>query len=178
MPYVVVLFVAAIGSLFAVASRKPETFSVTRSTTIHAPADRIFGLINDFHKWASWSPFEKLDPAMSKTFSGPDSGPGASYSWTGNKKAGAGSMTISGALPSSSVTIAMAFLKPFKSESTVQFSIEPSGLANHVTWTMSGKNQLASKVMSVFMSMDKIIGKDFAEGLANLKRESESASGK
>ncbi len=178
MPYVLALIVAAIGSLFAVASRKPETFGVSRSTTIHASADRIFGLVNDFHQWAAWSPFEKLDPAMNKTFSGPTSGPGASYAWKGNKKAGAGSMTISSATPSSQVNIAMAFLKPFKSESTVQFSIEPSGLANQVTWTMSGKNQLISKVMSVFVSMDKMIGKDFAEGLANLKREAESASGK
>ncbi len=176
MPYVLALVVAAFGSLFAVASRKPETFSVSRTATINAPADRIFGLINDFHKWASWSPFEKLDPAMTKTFSGPESGPGSSYSWTGNKKAGAGSMTISSATPSSSVGIAMAFLKPFKSESTVQFSIEPSGAANQVTWTMSGKNQLFSRVMSVFMSMDKMIGKDFAEGLSNLKRVAETSA--
>jgi Polyketide cyclase / dehydrase and lipid transport len=176
MPYVLALVVAAIGSLLAVASRKPETFSVTRSAVINAPADRIFGLINDFHHWASWSPFEKLDPAMNKTFAGPASGPGASYSWTGNKKAGAGSMTISGSTPSSTVNIAMAFLKPFKSESNVQFLITPSGAAHEVTWTMSGKNQLASKVMSVFMSMDKLIGKDFAEGLSNLKRVAESSA--
>jgi Polyketide cyclase / dehydrase and lipid transport len=178
MPYVLAIVAAALASLFAVASRKPETFRVARSTVIDAQADRIFGLINDFHQWTLWSPFEKLDPAMTKTFSGPDRGPGASYAWTGNKKAGAGSMTISSSTPSSSVGIAMAFLKPFKSQSTVQFLIEPSGLANQVTWTMSGRNQLASKVMSVFMSMDKMIGKDFAEGLANLKREAESTSGK
>jgi uncharacterized protein YndB with AHSA1/START domain len=176
MPYLIALIVAAIGSLFAVASRKPETFSVVRSTVINAPAERIFALINDFHLWASWSPFEKLDPAMNKTFSGPTSGAGASYAWTGNKKAGAGSMTISGDTPSSEVNIAMAFLKPFKSQSSVQFLIEPSGAAHQVTWTMSGKNQLASKVMSVFVSMDKMIGKDFAEGLANLKREVESST--
>jgi hypothetical protein len=108
MPYVLTIVAAALASLFAVASRKPETFSVARSTTIDAPADRIFALINDFHQWTSWSPFEKLDPTMSKTFSGPDRGPGASYAWTGNKKAGAGSMTISSATPSSSVSIAMA----------------------------------------------------------------------
>ena len=114
MPYVLALIVAAIGSLLAVASRKPETFSVVRSTVINAPAERVFGLINDFHQWASWSPFEKLDPAMNKSFSGPTSGAGSSYAWTGNKKAGAGSMTISSATPSSKVNIDMAFLKPFK----------------------------------------------------------------
>jgi Polyketide cyclase / dehydrase and lipid transport len=176
MPYVLALVVAAFGSLFAVASRKPETFAVCRSATINAPADRIFGLINDFHHWASWSPFEKLDPAMTKTFSGPESGPGSSYAWVGNRKAGAGSMTISSATPSSRVGIAMEFLKPFKSESTVQFVIEPSGAGHQVTWTMSGKNQLVSKVMSVFMSMDKLIGKDFAEGLSNLKRVAETSA--
>lgn len=173
MPYVLAL-VAAIGGLLAFASTKPPTFSVVRSTTINAPADRIFALINDFHQWAAWSPFEKLDPAMTKTFTGPDAGVGAAYAWTGNKKAGAGSMTITGATPSSNVVIAMAFLKPFKSESTVNFTIEPLGSAHTVTWAMSGKNQLISKVMSVFMSMDKLIGKDFAEGLANLKRVAES----
>ena len=176
MPYVIAFVVGAFGSLLAVASRKPGTFNVARSTTIDAPADRIFGLINDFHKWASWSPFEKLDPAMTKTFSGPISGAGAGYSWTGNKKAGAGSMTLVASTPSSNVSIAMAFLKPFKSESTVQFLIQPSGDGHQVTWTMTGKNQFLSKVMSVFLSMDKLIGKDFAEGLANLKREAESSA--
>jgi uncharacterized protein YndB with AHSA1/START domain len=176
MPYALALVVGVFGSLFAVASRKPETFSVVRSTTIDAPADRIFGLINDFHNWASWSPFEKLDPAMTKTFTGPSSGAGASYAWTGNKKAGAGSMTLMASTPSSNISIAMAFLKPFKSESTITFTIEPSGAAHQVTWAMSGKNKLISKVMSVFVSMDKLIGKDFAEGLANLKREAESAA--
>ena len=176
MIYFLLFVVLAVVVLLVVASRKPETFTVTRSTVINAPADRIFGLINDFHQWAAWSPFEKLDPAMTKTFSGPVAGAGAAYAWTGNKKAGAGSMTITGATPSSTVNIAMAFLKPFKSESTVQFRIEPSGAGQNVTWDMSGKNQLISKVMSVFMSMDKLIGKDFAEGLANLKRVAETSA--
>lgn len=183
MSYVLALVVVAIVALLVVASRKPETFSVTRSTVIDAPAERIFGLIDDFHQWAFWSPFEKLDPAMNKTFTGPSNGPGATYAWTGNKKAGAGSMTISSSTASSQVSIAMAFLKPFKSQSTVQFLIAPSGTssvavpAHEVTWTMSGKNQLVSKVMSVFMSMDKLIGEDFAEGLANLKRVAETPGG-
>ena len=184
MPYVLGAVAAAIAALIGVASRKPATFTISRSTTINAPAETIFPLVNDFHQWVTWSPFEKLDPAMTKTFSGPDAGVGATYGWTGNKKAGAGSMRITETKPSSNVTIAMEFLKPFKSKSTAIFDITPaapgtanatSGAAANVTWSMTGKNQLVSKVMSVFVSMDKLIGKDFAEGLANLKREAEAS---
>jgi uncharacterized protein YndB with AHSA1/START domain len=176
--YVVLVIVAAIAGLFGFASRKPATYAVTRSTSIDAPPEHIFRMINDFHEWAKWSPFEKLDPAMAKTFGGADSGVGSLYAWVGNKRAGAGSMHITGSKPSSHVTIDMTFLKPFKSQSTVNFTIEPSASgtrqASRVTWAMTGNNQFISKVMSVFVSMDKLIGKDFAEGLANLKREAES----
>jgi Polyketide cyclase / dehydrase and lipid transport len=181
VPYILAAIVAAIAALFGVASRKPETFTISRSTTINASPEEIFPLINDFHRWASWSPFEKLDPAMHKTFSGPSNGVGSAYAWTGNKKAGAGSMNITNTTPSSNVTIAMEFLKPFKSQSTAIFDIAGSSpgtgsaetSSSKVTWSMTGKNHFASKVMSVFVSMDKLIGKDFVEGLANLKREAE-----
>jgi uncharacterized protein YndB with AHSA1/START domain len=176
MSYFFVVAIGAIAALFGVASRKPNTFSVVRSATINAAPEKIFPMINDFHRWASWSPFEKLDPAMTKTFTGSDSGPGAMYGWSGNRKAGSGSMTITAVAPSTNVTIGMSFLKPFKSQSTVEFTLKPGAGGTEVTWNMTGKNLLASKVMSTFVSMDKVIGKDFAEGLANLKREAESTS--
>lgn len=176
MRYVVGVVVAAIAALFGTASRRPDTFGVSRSTAVGASPEQIFPLINDFHQWVRWSPFDKLDPAMTKTFSGPDQGVGAGYSWVGNRKAGAGSMKIIGSVPSSSVSIAMEFLKPFKSHSTVNFTMEPVGADTSVTWAMVGKSHIMSKVMGVFVSMDRLIGKDFAEGLANLKREAESAT--
>jgi hypothetical protein len=176
MYYVLGAIVVAIVLLLLVASTKPPAFSVERSATIDARPERIHPLINDFHLWQRWSPFEKLDPAMTKVYNGPDKGVGAVYAWNGNKKAGAGSMKIVESKFASNVTIEMGFLKPFKSQSTASFTIESEGPQSQVTWAMSGKNTLISKVMSVFFSMDKLIGKDFAEGLANLKREAESST--
>ncbi len=175
MVYLVVVLIGAIGALFGVASRKPATYTVTRSTHIDAPPEQVFPLINNFRRWEKWSPFEKLDAAMKKTYSGADEGAGSKYAWVGNKKAGVGSMEIRQSTPSSEVTIDMSFLKPFKSTSMITFTIEPVGAASKVTWAMNGQNQLISKVMSVFVSMDKLIGKDFVEGLANLKREVEQS---
>jgi uncharacterized protein YndB with AHSA1/START domain len=167
---------AIVAALFGFASRKPDSYRVTRTVVTSAPADKLFTLINDFHNWEQWSPYEKLDANMQKTFSGPPQGQGATYEWMGNKKAGAGTMKITSATPSRKVSIAMVFLKPFKSESTIDFILEPNGAGTNVTWAMLGKNMFVSKLMTVFVSMDKLIGKDFEEGLANLKRVGEANS--
>jgi hypothetical protein len=160
---------AAVAGVIGVAARRPNTFGVRRSAVIDAPPEAIYPHIADFRAWAAWSPYEKLDPAMKKTYSGAASGPGAVYAWEGNGKAGQGRMEITGATVPSRVTIQLDFLKPFEAHNTSSFTLEPRGSRTEVTWAMDGASPFKMKVMGVFMDMDKMIGKDFETGLANLK---------
>jgi uncharacterized protein YndB with AHSA1/START domain len=153
----------------------PDTFTIQRSRVIDAPAERLYALIEDFHAWASWSPWEKLDPQMKKTFSGPDKGVGAGYAWEGNKKAGLGSMRIVEAQPPARLGVDLHFIKPFPAKNRIDFVLTPVAGGVEVTWTMTGESTLMLKVMGLFMSMDKMVGKDFEEGLANLQRVAETA---
>jgi len=166
---VIVVIVVLIAALLAVAAMKPDTFRVQRAASIKAPPGKIFPLINDFHNWTSWSPWEKMDPAMKRTHSGAPSGKGAVYEWEGNKKVGSGRMEITDTAPSSRVSLKLDFLRPFEAHNTTDFTLEPQGDSTNVTWAMSGPNLFMGKVMSVFISMDKMVGKDFEAGLANMK---------
>lgn len=165
--------VVLVTALLLFATTKPDTFMVQRSTTIKAPPDRIFALINDFNNWGQWSPWEKLDTAMTRTYSGAASGVGAVYAWSGNKDVGSGRMEITESMPYAKITLALDFLTPFESHNTTEFALTPVGDSTTVTWTMRGPNQYIGKVMSVFVSMDKLIGKDFVAGLTNLKAATE-----
>ena len=166
--------VAIVAVVLMLASRQPDSFRVERRATINASPDRVFPLINDFHRWDAWSPWEKLDPAMQKAFDGPPSGVGSSYAWKGNSKAGEGRMEIVDSRPASRVGLKLDFLKPFKSSNTTDFDLAPSGNGTDIRWSMSGPHTMMSKVMCLFTSMDRMVGKDFEEGLANLKREAEA----
>lgn len=160
--------VVLVGFIAYVASR-PGELRVTRRATIAAPPDRIFAQLANLPGWRAWSPWEKKDPAMKRTFAGPESGVGAAYAWEGNKDVGSGRMEITQATPASKVVIALHFLKPFEARNTAEFTLEPEGNGTRVTWEMSGPANFLSKLMGVFMDMDRMIGKDFEEGLANLK---------
>jgi uncharacterized protein YndB with AHSA1/START domain len=151
-----------------------DTFRVERSIVIDAPAAEIFPHIDDFHAWEAWSPYEKMDANLAKTYSGPASGNGAAYAWVG-KKAGSGSMEILQSTPPSKVVIKLDFTKPFVAHNTAEFTLEPQGVGTKVTWAMHGPNTLMSKVMGLFFSMDKMVGPQFDEGLASLKRLTEKA---
>ena len=157
----------------AIATR-PDTYRVTRSTTVAAPPDVVFGYVNDFHQWTQWSPFEKLDPGMTRTFGGAPSGTGATYSWAGNSEAGQGTMTMKESVPSQRIGLDLHFLKPFESRAVTEFTFDPAPQGVNVTWAMSGENNLVGKAMSLFVSMDKMVGKQFEEGLATLKSVSEA----
>ena len=152
---------------------KPGDFHVQRTVTIQAPPEKIFPLINDYHNWPSWSPYEKLDPNMKRTFSGSASGQGAVYEWSGNNKAGRGRMEIIESVPSSKVTIKLDFFQPVEGHDIAEFTLRPHGNSTDVTWAMSGPLTYAGKVMSIFFSMDRMVGNDFATGLANLKAVAE-----
>ncbi len=161
--------VAVICIIAVLALRQPDTFTITRSATIAAPPEVVYAYANDFHEWGKWSPWEKLDPAMQRTFTGPASGVGASYAWSGNSEAGAGTMTIKESVPGEKVGINLDFIKPFESKTITEFAFKPEGAGTNVTWTMSGDNAFLSKVMGVFVNVDKMVGPDFEKGLASMK---------
>lgn len=170
--------VVALAVILGYAATRPDTFRFQRTISIKAPPEKIYALINDFHQWGSWSPYEKLDPAMKRTFSGADSGEGARYAWESKGKAGAGSMEISAASPPSRITpskvvIKLDFTKPFESHNIAEFNVDTQGDSSNVTWAMYGTSPYVAKVMGLFFSMDAMVGKDFETGLANLKSAAE-----
>ena len=166
---IVVLAVTVLG----LAAMKPDTFQVERSATIKAPPEKVYGLVSDFHQWAQWSPWERMDPAMQRTHSGAASGVGAVYAWEGNKKVGKGRMEIVDAAAPDRLTIQLDFIAPFEAHNTTRFTLARQGDATAVHWVMTGPNLFVGKVMSVFTSMDQLVGKDFESGLANLKAVAE-----
>ena len=167
----------AVAVVLILAIRKPDAFRVQRVATIKAPAESIFSLVNDFHRWGSWSPWENKDPAMKRSFSGADRGKGAVYAWDGNKNVGSGRMEILDTSVPSKIAIKLDFFKPFEAHNTAEFTMLPQGDATNigtiVTWAMYGPASLMSKIMQVFMNIDNMIGKDFETGLANLKKLTE-----
>jgi hypothetical protein len=160
---------ALIALVLILAATKPKTFKVERKAVMKAPAAKVFAQFNDFHNWAAWSPWEKLDPAMQRTYSGAKSGKGAIYEWKGNNKVGSGRMEITESPAPERIGLDLLFLMPFESRNTTVFSFVKQGEGTEVTWTMEGPNNFFSKLMQVFMSMDKMIGKDFEAGLSNIK---------
>lgn len=149
------------------------SYTVVRKADINATPERVHSLINNFHEWQDWSPWEDLDPALRRTYTGATSGQGAHYAWAGNKKAGAGSMEIVGS-SADEIRIDLRFLKPMKSRSTTVFAITPSGHGSEVSWTMSGEQKGVWGVIGRLYPMDKLVGKDFERGLARLKALAES----
>lgn len=166
---IAVVLAVAIAVILILAAAKPDRFSVRRAAMVKAPPDKIFSLINDFHRWGSWSPWENRDPAMKRIYSGAESGKGALYAWDGNKNVGSGRMEILDASSPSKIVIKLDFFKPFEAHNTAEFTMQPQGGATEVIWVMHGPAPFMSKVMQVFMNMDNMIGKDFEIGLANLK---------
>jgi uncharacterized protein YndB with AHSA1/START domain len=150
-----------------------ETYTVERSTTIQASPDRVYEHVADFHRWTAWSPWEGLDPDLRRTYGGPYAGTGATYAWSGNRKAGQGRMAITDASQPSQVRIDLRFEKPFKSESETAFTIRPEGDGSAVTWSMTGRKTLPLRIFGIFRSMDSLIGPDFEKGLARLKEVAE-----
>jgi uncharacterized protein YndB with AHSA1/START domain len=170
---IAVILAIAIAIVLILAAIKPASFSVQRATTVKAPAEKIFPLICDFHQWRSWSPYEDKDPALKRSYSGANSGEGAVYGWDGNNNVGSGRMEILEASAPSKVVIKLDFFKPFEGHNTAEFTMLPQGDATHLTWTMRGPAPFINKVMQVFMNLDRMIGKDFEVGLANLKKLTE-----
>ncbi len=166
---IIVFILLAVGAIILLyAASKPDTFHVERSVTITAPAEKIFPLLNDFHAWNDWTPYNK-DPAMKKTFSGSEQGVGAMYAWQGNKNVGKGDITIIASTPVSKIIFDLHMVEPFEARNVAIFNLAAIGETTTVTWSLDGANPLIAKIMGLFFDMDNMIGKDFEVGLAKLK---------
>ena len=168
-----VVLAIAIAIVLILAANKPDTFRVQRAAVVKAPPENVFPMINDFHQWTTWSPWENKDPAMKRSFSGPVSGAGAVYGWEGNNNVGSGRMEILEVSAPSKILIKLDFFKPFEGHNTAEFTMLPQGGATCLSWMMRGPSSFISKLMQVFMNLDHMIGKDFEAGLANLKNLTE-----
>lgn len=167
------VIVIGIAVVLALAAMKPDMFSLQRSLTINAPPERIFPLVNDLRRHGEWSPWEKKDPAMARSFSGAESGVGAAYEWKSDKEVGHGRMKITETTPPTKVVLDLDFTKPFEAHNVVTFTLEPRGTATNVTWAMTGATPFVAKIFHVFMNMDRMVGGEFETGLANLKAQAE-----
>jgi uncharacterized protein YndB with AHSA1/START domain len=172
---ILVVLLLAIAGILGLAATKPDEFRFERRGTIKAPPEKVFAILNDFKQWDKWSPWEKKDPAMKRTFGPTTSGKGATYAWEGNKDVGQGSMEITESLPSSKIAINLNFIKPFEAQNKVEFVLLGTADTTTVTWAMQGKCNFISKIIQVFVSMDKMVGPDFEAGLANLKTAAEKS---
>lgn len=169
MKIILIVLAIAIAGLLALVVTRPDTYHVERSRKIDAPADVVFTHLDDLKAWAAWSPWETLDPNVKRTFEGPAKGVGAGYSWEGNKQVGKGKMTITQSTPPTAISYRLEFIEPFASIAAATFTLQPEGdQAVTATWSMDGHRNFIGKAMSVFMSMDKMIGGQFEKGLASL----------
>ncbi|MBZ0187230.1 MAG: SRPBCC family protein [Candidatus Obscuribacterales bacterium] len=171
------IILVAAGAILGIAATIADTFRVQRAALIDAPPEMIFAELQNLHSWKSWSPYEDKDPQMKRTFSGPESGKGATYEWNGNDEVGQGKMEITYVEEPTQMCVALHFIKPFEGDNNVVFTLLPDNGKTRVTWAMDGKSPFISKIMQVFMNMDEMCGKDFEKGLAKLKKQMESSPG-
>ena len=162
------ILILAVIALLIYAATRPNTFRLERSAVIKAPPEKVFGLIQDFRQWTGWSPWEKRDADLKRTYSGAASGVGTVYEWLG-KKTGQGRMEIIEADPGKRVSLKLDFLKPFKASNITDFDLTPQDGGTKVSWAMYGPLGLMQRVMHIFFSMEKMVGPDFEQGLANMK---------
>jgi uncharacterized protein YndB with AHSA1/START domain len=171
---ILISVVAAVGLLLIYAATRPDNFRIERSVRIEAPPERVYGLIDDLHQFNRWNPFLRKDPAAQGTYSGTPSGQGARYAWQG-EKVGVGQMEIVDTTAPANVTMNLDFIKPFEAHNIADFTLKPEAGATQVTWAMHGPAPFLSKLMQVFVSMDRMVGKDFEDGLSNLKTLAEAS---
>jgi hypothetical protein len=155
---------------------QPADFRVERSATMRAPATATYAQVNDFQNWRAWSPWEKIDPALKRSYDGPKAGTGAIYAWQGNKDVGEGRMTITESKPGELVRIKLEFFKPFAATNTAEFRFKGAGDNTAVTWSMTGQNNFLSKAMCLFIDMDRMVGGMFEQGLSQMKSVVETRS--
>ncbi len=167
--YILLALLLAVAALLALASSKPDAFTIARSAPIPAAPSEVFALLQDFHQWHRFSPWEAMDPNMQRSFSGAEAGTGAAYAWTGNKKVGRGTMLVTATTPAESISIDLNFEAPMKAQNTTLFTLTATPKGTDLHWSMSGKNNFTGKIFATLFNIDKMVGKDFERGLANLQ---------
>ena len=178
LSYILIGLAVIVVVFVIVVATRPDDFCVTRSASMAAPPAAVFEQVNDFHKWDNWSPWAKLDPNCKNTFDGASAGKGAKFAWDGNSKVGAGRMTVLESQPPELIRINLEFLRPFKATNTAEFGFKPEGKGTAVTWNMFGKNNFMAKAFGLFVNCDKMIGRDFEKGLAQMKSVVEAVAKK
>src|SRR6266436_971230 len=168
--------VLVLGVFAAIVAMRPSDFRVERSAVVSAPAPVVFAQVNDLHNWDAWSPWAKLDPAAKQTFDGPRAGTGATFAWAGNNQVGEGRMTITESRPNELVRFRLDFVKPLAGTNAAEFTFTPQGNQTAVRWTMTGRQNFITKTVCMFMSMDKMVGGQFEQGLAQMKSVAEAAN--
>lgn len=161
--------IAVVAVFLVVVALQPADFRVERSATMRAPASAAYAQVNDFNNWRAWSPWEKIDPALKRSYEGPKAGTGAVYAWQGNKDVGEGRMTITESRPGELVRIRLEFFEPLAAVSNAEFSFKPAAEGTAVTWTMTGRNNFLSRAICLFVDMDRMVGGMFEQGLAQMK---------
>lgn len=173
---ILLVLVALVLLFVVVVALQPSEFHVERSVTVDAPASKVFGEVNDFHKWEAWSPWAKLDPNAKVNFEGPEAGERTAMSWAGNSEVGAGKMTLVESRPDELVKIKVDFTEPFEGTSGAQFDFKPEGDKTNVTWSMNDDHNFLEKAMCLIMNGKKMVGEQMEQGLTKLKQVSESQS--
>jgi hypothetical protein len=176
LTYILVGVAVLLAILVVVVSMQPSEFRVERSGRMNVPPSKVFPHVNDFHLWQEWSPWAKRDPNCEIGYDGPDTGEGAKFWWKGNKEVGEGRMTIIESTPDKIIAIRLEFIKPFKAINTAEFTFKPVGDGTEVNWAMTGKNNFMGKAFHMLINCDKMVGKDFEQGLANLRAIAEGSS--
>ena len=168
---ILIVLVLVVAVFAVVVAMQPSAFTISRSTTIAAAPAEVFPQINELKNWSAWSPWEKLDPNMRRTFEGPAAGKGAVYKWSGNDQVGEGRMTIVESEPAKEIRIKLDFIKPFESTADTLVGFAPAGPGTTVTWTMKGRNDnfIAKAACLVMGGPERMIGPDFEKGLAQMK---------
>jgi uncharacterized protein YndB with AHSA1/START domain len=168
------VLVVVVAVLLVYAAARPDSFRIERSAVIKAAPEKVFPLINDFHQWTAWSPWETIDPTLKRSYSGAPSGKGTAYAWEGNKDVGSGRMEITESIAPAKIVMRLDFFKPFEAHNTTEFTFTRQGDATTVSWAMYGPSPFASKLMGVFFNMDRMVGGQFDKGLAQLKAIAEA----
>ena len=162
----------AFASIIALELSRPSTFRIERDIEINAKPEAIYAILSDFHRSGCWSPWENKDPNMKRMLGGAESGKGAIYEWDGDKNVGHGRQEIIEATPYSKIEIQLDFFRPFKGRNTTQFLLEPAVSSTRVRWVMFGPVNFIVRVLCI--NLDKMVGKDFEQGLSNLKGHHEA----
>ena len=170
---IAVVIAAVLAVPVVLATFKPDTFRVQRSASIRASADKIHPLISDMRRFNTWNPYNKKDPNVKGSYRGPSSGPGAGYDFEGNKDVGKGSIQIVEPVTPTRVSMKLDMIEPFEGHNRVEFTLAPRGDSTEVTWAIHGPSPFMAKLMGIFFDMDRMIGRDFEAGLADLKAAAE-----